>query len=231
MGDRALPVRLAEPNEEAAEAGRAPQTNRRGQLLGGKGQRTRLNIVNETLDMLAAGPLGEVTMANVTKRLGLNAAAFYRYFKDIGEVLVEALDRLTQDTDALLPLVEKDWPTAEIHPHALAFVDAYFDLWRRHAPLIRARNSLADAGDPRFVACRREAARALTVALTQKLEPAIPLPSTAASPYVMASLLMTVVERTATVTEHGRYADVQSWSDLRIGLAEMVEDAILRRRN
>jgi AcrR family transcriptional regulator len=224
-------MKLAAPHDDTAEAGTAPHHNRRGQVLGDKGQRTRVNIVAETLDMLAVTPLPQVTMASVTKRLGLNAAAFYRYFKDIGEVLIEALEQLRQDTDALLPLVERPWPAAEVHQRALDFVDAYYALWRRHAPLMRARNSLADAGDPRFVACRREAARALALALARKLEPSSTAPTAMASPRAMASLVMTVVERTATVTEHGHYADVQSWPDLRVGLAEIIEDAIIRRRS
>jgi AcrR family transcriptional regulator len=217
-------------SREGAGSTRGPDYNRKGQLLGEKGQRTRANIIAETIRMLPDRPLAEVTMANVSARLGLDKAAFYRYFKDIGEVLLAGLDRVAEEAEALLPFVDRDWPDAELHGRALEFVDSYYALLQRHSALIRARNSLADGGDVRFVESRSRTARPLFLAIRRMLETESAPPAGTSSASAMATLLITAVERAVTVTAHGRYVEAQPWSELRVGLAEMFESAILRRR-
>jgi len=216
--------------EDIAEALESPHHNRRGQLLGGKGQRTRTRILVEMLKMLPTTPLPEVTVANVTRRLGLNAAAFYPYFSDMGEALIAAYDCVLEDAEKPLALLEKDWSPDATRACALEFLDAFFWLWRRHAHLLRARNALADAGDVRFVQSRRQLVEPMARALAEKLEGAPRREGEDASSLAVASLLFMTLERAATVASLGVYADLQPWSDLRLALGAMFEAAVTEKR-
>jgi AcrR family transcriptional regulator len=212
------------PGEEIASRLKSPHHNRRGQLLRGDGQRTRTRILVEILKLLATAPLSEVTMANVTKRLGLNAAAFYRYFSDIGEALIAAYECVLDDAEAILPIIEQDWSARGARVVALEIVDAFHRLWKRHAPLLLARNSLADARDPRFVACRRRLVEPLTLALAARLEATRP-PGQEASAVAVAGALMMALERAVTLSANDIHGVDQSWPDLRLALAEMIQAA------
>jgi AcrR family transcriptional regulator len=209
-----------------AQSGPVPHFNRKGQQLGEKGLRTRAAIIAETLALLPSKPLSEVTMAAVTKRIGIDAAAFYRYFADIGEVLLAALERANDEADDLRPLLQADWPPKDVRAQALVFVDAYHELFKRHAPLLRARNSLSDAGDPRFLDSRIELARGLTEDLAKKLGSADHVAEGQVTPFGMASLLIMSVERAATLRAQEIYKTGPEWADFRLGLADMIGAAI-----
>ena len=216
--------------EDIAESLKSPPHNRRGQLLRGKGLRTRTSILVEMLKMLPTTPLSDVTVANVTKRLGLNAAAFYPYFSDMGEAMIAAYECVLEDAQKPLGLIEKDWPAEGMREAALQFVDAFFRLWRRYAHLLRARNALADAGDTRFVQCRRQLVEPMARALVKKLEGGSRREAEGGSSMAVASLLFMTLERAATVCALGVYGDLQPpWPDLRLALAEMFEAALTER--
>ena len=227
MTDPALDATTSTAGDAYVHAAETPHQNRRGQRLGDKGQRTRTSILVATLEMLATMPLADVTMAEVTKRLGLNAAAFYRYFADIGEVLVAAYACVTEEAERLTSLIERDWSHMGADAAALELADAYFKFWRRHAPLLQARNALADAGDARFVLCRRQLAEPLAQALAGKLQ-GVEEPDLA-SPIALASLLIMALEHAAAVSAHPVYRSERPWPGLRLALAEMIAAAVARR--
>jgi AcrR family transcriptional regulator len=220
--------RLEHASAPTSDGWKKARTDRRIRSLGGKGLRTRASIVAMTLQLLAQRPLPDVTMANVAKELGLTKTAFYRHFGEIAEVLLDALDGLTAEASGLLPLIVESWREDDPYASALKFVDSYQALWQRHAALIRARNSLADAGDARFIAARRETAQPLAFALAVRLGATAPGAAPLAPAFSMASLLIMAVERAATVVAQNLYPE-QAWAELRLGLAEMVRSAVLER--
>jgi AcrR family transcriptional regulator len=207
--------------EDFAERLRSPHHNRRGQPLRGDGQRTRTRILVEVLNQLNTRPLAEVTMANVTKQLGLNAAAFYRYFSDIGEAMIAAYECVLDDLEALTPMLDRDWHGSDGRVASLEFIDAFFKLWRRHAPLLLARNSFADARDPRFLECRRQFSLPVQRKLAAKIALFHPGQATSQS-NAMASLLMMSLERSVTLAVSDMYGASGMWPDLRLALADML---------
>jgi AcrR family transcriptional regulator len=205
-----------------------PILNRRGQVLGRKGLRTRAGIIDETVGLLETLPAHQITMAAVTKRLDLDAAAFYLYFEDIGDVLIAALGAVADDLAALIPILSRAWARSETFERAFEFVDAYHDVWVRHAMILRARNVLSDTGDARFLEARMSAAQPLAFALSDKLEAHFTVEDPhPVSPFGMASLLIMAVERASTISAQRVYEDTVAWSDYRVGLARMIEAALV----
>jgi AcrR family transcriptional regulator len=191
-----------------------PAHNKHGQVLGGKGRRSRERIIVETVELLRDTPVGELTMVAIVGRAGVTKAAFYLYFDDVAEVVLAALEDATQEFAQVAHYVARPWPSERLFEGALAFVHAYFGVWTRHMAVLRARNVLADSGDERFVASRGEASRAAGAALTEKLAPCQG-PGTDVQPKALAKVLLTALERSATVTAmdlHGRSVEYEQTS-------------------
>jgi AcrR family transcriptional regulator len=102
--------------------------------------RTRLSIV-EAARRLATSA-GPVRVADVATEAGVSEATFYRYFRDVGAVLFDAMQGLWPGTDhALAPVAASD-DAAERVAHAVA---AYLDHVIAHRAAIRAIASSAMA--------------------------------------------------------------------------------------
>jgi AcrR family transcriptional regulator len=206
----------------------APALNKNGQVLGAKGRRSRERIVAETLALLAEGPVTDLNMALIVRRAGITPAAYYLYFDDVGEAVLAALEAPTQEFVELGALAARPWPPGQVYDCALAFVNAYFGVWKRHMAVLRARNVLADAADPRFEAIRAEASMTVVAALTEKLAARPPRGGHAAlaSPRMMTNVLLTSIERSAIVTAldlHGRSVESEETSR---ALAHLLELAL-----
>jgi len=218
----------APSSEDLLEQLRTPHHNRKGQLLRDKGQKTRTSIIVEALNMLAEGPLSEVNAANITKRLGLNPAAFYRYFADMGEVLVAAYECVLEDAEKILPLLDGAWADGET-AQGIEFLDAFHTLWTRFAPLIRARNSLADAGDSRFILCCRQLLEPFAEALAKQLPPRLGAEGEASS-LAVAGVLLMAMERTVTVATYNGFSPGYPWPGLRRALSECFAAVVAGRQ-
>ncbi len=55
------------------------------------------NIINATIEVLKTKPLYNVTMLDIIKAAGLSKGGIYLYFKDIDELLVEAINALARE--------------------------------------------------------------------------------------------------------------------------------------
>jgi AcrR family transcriptional regulator len=205
----------------------APALNKNGQVLGAKGRRSRERIIAETVALLAEGPVTDLNMALIVRRAGITPAAYYLYFDDVGEAVLAALEAPTREFVALGALAARPWPPGRVYDCALAFVNAYFGVWKRHMAVLRARNVLADAADPRFEAIRAEASMTVVAALTEKLAARPPRGhADAASPRMMTNVLLTSIERSAIVTAldlHGRSVESEETSR---ALAHLLELAL-----
>jgi AcrR family transcriptional regulator len=193
-----------------------PALNKHGQVLGGKGRRSRERIIAETVELLRDTPVGELTMVAIVNRAGVTKAAFYLYFDDVAEVVLAALEEATGEFADVADLVTRPWPPERLFDSALAFVHAYFAIWSRHMAVLRARNVLADSGDGRFAANRTQAVHLVIAALTAKLAgTAHATPAADVPAKVYANVLLTAVERSATVTAmdlHGRSVESEQTS-------------------
>jgi len=59
-----------------------------------KSERTRAAILNAALDFIWTRPFRDLTVQSVTAPIGVSRSAFYRYFKDLHEVMEALLDML-----------------------------------------------------------------------------------------------------------------------------------------
>jgi AcrR family transcriptional regulator len=172
--------------------------NKSGQLLGPKGSRTRLRIVEATEKLLADANGVEPTLAEVAGAASISAPTFYLYFTDVGEVVLAVVEQLAPRLDPLLALLDEPWPADQLFQRAKHFVEAYFDYWLGNAPQLRVRNQRADQGDARFVALRMTATDVLIAALSRKIAERPVAGGLPCAPRDTATVLVTALERLAT---------------------------------
>jgi AcrR family transcriptional regulator len=92
-----------------------------------------------------------VTSALVTQRLGLSPSAFYRYFGDINDAILELTAGMRVTADGIAALVDEgDWAGDGAEATALAVVDAMAGFWTEHRALYRVTELCAGEGDQRF---------------------------------------------------------------------------------
>ena len=58
-------------------------------------------IVEATIEVLKIKPLYDITMLDIIKAAGLSKGGIYLYFRDIDELLVEAINRIGNEQDAI----------------------------------------------------------------------------------------------------------------------------------
>ncbi|MFC4595716.1 TetR/AcrR family transcriptional regulator [Sphingobium tyrosinilyticum] len=181
--------------------------NKSGQVLGRKGSGTRDRVL-EALGRLLADMRGVApTAAAVAREAGMSAPAFYLYFSDVGEAVLALLEQREHNQQDLLDLLAQPWPKSDLFASAGNFVTSYLNYWSLNAPLLRARNRLADQGDERFIKLRVMSAEELTNALAGKIGNPPFKDGLPCSPTAMATVLVTALERLATVSALNLYPD------------------------
>lgn len=134
-----------------------------------KGQEKRERLIQATAELLAVKSLHELRAADIVKKAGTSAPNFYLYFHGVDDVVLAAVEGVTQIDPAILAAVQAPWPADALFEHALRFVRAYVDHWRAHAPVLRARAMRVAEGDPRFLAAETQASIELLKSLAAKL--------------------------------------------------------------
>ena len=77
---------------------------------GPRAMRTRVALLDTTASLLREVPFHQLTSAHVTQRAGLSPAAFYRYFADLADAIVELTARMGDSVHAIAELVrDADW--------------------------------------------------------------------------------------------------------------------------
>lgn len=200
-------VRVGGPRLTAAER-KARPLNKSGQLLGPKGARTRLRIVEAAGKLIADSAGVEPSLTDLAVAAGISAPTFYLYFGDVGEVVLAVVEQLGPRMDPVLALLEEPWPADQLFRRAQAFVRVYFDYWLRNAPELRVRNQRAEQGDARFVVQRLTATDDLIAALARKItDPPFP-GGLRCAPETTAMVLVAALERLATTFVLKLYPDM-----------------------
>lgn len=209
---------------------KSEQTNKSGQRLGPKGSNTRARVLECLAQLLEETRGVAPTSASVARAAGTSPAGFYIYFSDVGEALVALLETRGQSLEVVVEHLSEPWPSSEIFDRALRFVHEFMGYWHANAALLRARNRLADQGDERFIKLRVESVEQLTRALSAKIGGSTPAHDLPFKPDAMATVIITALERLATVVALQLYpqqADAQD--DLVHALAHMVTVAVRER--
>lgn len=172
--------------------------NLNGQKLGRKGRDTRARIIAAAAELVADGSDVPVTLSAVARRCSLGMTSLYVYFNDLTELLIAVLEPVAATAEeAFMARLRPRWPDEELGVQSRRFVEAYHAYWLKHAPLLHLRNAMADAHDRPMMELRIEVALPMIHLFAAQMGAQ---PSQTLSPaYAMASLLMTGLERAATV--------------------------------
>ncbi|WP_435057650.1 TetR family transcriptional regulator [Streptomyces sp. bgisy060] len=116
-----------------------------------RGLQTRQKLMAATVELLASRSYRDTKVVDVAKEVGTSPATFYQYFPDIAGVVLEASRLLVKETTAALDdFADGAW-TSEGLSGANRLVQAVFDSWSNHLPVMRVLNALAAEREPRFV--------------------------------------------------------------------------------
>lgn len=179
-----------------------------GQRLGRKGRDTRERILAATERLLAGPADNPITLSAVAREASLGMTTLYLYFNDLTELLLAALEPIMASAqESYVGHLRSRWPDETLSEHCLTFVEAYHAFWVRHSRILHLRNSYADSNDERMRRHRVEVSQPLIELLVQQMggDPAI----AHSRFYAMASVLLTGVERLATVATDVNFPRLQ----------------------
>ena len=181
-----------------AGAGAGVSRNLNGQRLGPKGRVTRERIIASAAELVAAGDGSAISLSAVARHASLGMTSVYVYFNDLTEVLLAVLEPVMEEAEAAyLGRLRHRWPDDELPERCLDFVSSYHGFWERHSKILHLRNSMADAHDERMLFQRVQATLPIIRLLVGQMD-GVPSDEESATG-AMASMLMTGIERAATV--------------------------------
>lgn len=224
----------------AASVSAEPVTyNLVGQRLGRKGQETRERVLAAMLTLLSDPDGPPVTLTAVAKEASVGMTTLYLYFPAMGDLLLAALRSVMGSAEeSFLHLIRDYWPDRDLGAACLAFHQAHYQFWKRHARLLQMRNSFADACDMAVLRYRSEATRPLLDLLIMQMG-CDPQPADTACGH-MATVALVGLERVATVVTtphfhftsqaHGGSSEETYIGDLIRAQAAIVEIAIRHQR-
>jgi AcrR family transcriptional regulator len=207
-----------------------------GQRLGRKGQETRERILIAALRLIEASDEGVITLSAIAREVSVRMPNLYRYFPDLGELLMACLKRVMDSADeAYMDRLRIRWPEASLEDAVLDFLRAHHKFWQTHTRILHLRNNFADAGDERFVEYRYVNSRPLIKLLMQQMDGD---PDDAHAPCAdIATVVLTSFERLSTVVTNSPFrviaeisgvVDKQAYVD-RLILAEATMIALVIR--
>jgi len=130
---------------------------------GPRAMRTRQALLDVTEALVREVPYRDLTSAHITQRAGLSAAAFYRYFADLGDAIAELTVRMGASIQAVADLVRHaDWSNDQASDSALLVIGAMAEFWAEHRSLYRVTDLLAEEGDARFTPVKARTFAVLT---------------------------------------------------------------------
>lgn len=202
---------LNEPATKNA-ASKSVTHNQIGQKIGSKGLRTRLKLIDVTVSLLDTHGLRDLTVADIARAATTSPATFYVYFDGVPEVVLAALETVTQSTPELVEMAAEDWSDPRCRSNSRIFVERYCAHWWEWRTIFRCRNLASEEGDRRFQDARRASVAPLIEALTTQISraQAKSLVPNNLSARASAGAILTLLERLAAV---GPLSEPQSGID------------------
>jgi AcrR family transcriptional regulator len=218
----------------------APSHNQMGQKLGRKGLETRERIISAMLSMLQYTDNQPVTLTAIANVAEVRLTNLYRYFPDLGSLLLAALDRVMATADtAFLNQLRHRWDEENLDADCIAFLQAHFRFWAHNARLLHLRNTLADNKDERVIEYRNVTIKPAILLLAQQLS-AKSNSMICPENHLTAIVLHTGIERLATVLtnplldpfiKHPRGGSEDTYrQDLILAEAEILSVTVRERR-
>ena len=204
-----------------------PELNQSGQTMRSKGLRTRRNLIDATVGLLASTPIRDLKVIDIAGAASMSAATFYVYFDSVIDAVLAATAELSQSTPELVAIVQSQWTDRNHHERATAFVGRYLAFWDDHRPLLRARNFAAEEGDIRFTRTRESAIRPLLTAMAEhmsraqgegRIDPHL-------HPHASAGTLLMMLERLGALAHLYDGSGVVTFEQLKVAAAHTVVTA------
>lgn len=172
--------------------------NLNGQKLGRKGRDTRQRIINAAAELVADPSAGPVSLSAVARRVPLGMTSLYLYFSDLTELLLAVLEpAMAEAEESFVWRLRERWPDAGLADCCSTFIADYFAFWERHSRILHLRNAMADQHDRRMMQHRVDFAMPIMTLLIRQMDGDPQGPEFGS--FSMASLLMTGIERSATI--------------------------------
>jgi AcrR family transcriptional regulator len=189
--------------------------------LGAKGQRTRQQLIDATVDLLETHGLRDVSVVDVARAAQTSPATFYVYFKGVPEVVLAALEGASQNSPELEAVIARDWMGPGAAEAARAFVECYTELWNRNRTIFVVRNLAAEEGDARFYEARMTQARPMMDAISEQVARAQAAGRTPAdlSARSCAGTVLMILERLSAIGPMSSHADGVGYADLKAAAA------------
>ena len=171
--------------------------NLNGQKLGRKGRDTRDRVLAAAAEIIAEGE--EISLSAVARRASLGMTSLYNYFSDLTELVLALLEPVMETAEeAYIGMLRERWPDEALAEHCGLYAQRLHAFWMRHAKLLHLRNNMADAHDHRMMLQRVRATQPVIDLFARQMDGD---PEVHDSPAMaMASVLMTGIERSVTVT-------------------------------
>lgn len=177
-----------------------PTHNLQGQVVGRKGQLTRLRLIDTLCEMLRHRPLNDLRIMELCREAKTSPGTFYLYFKDVQDLAFEAI-RIYQEIPVELDeLLQSEWPVEEAFCHARRFVVGYVRYWQERYHLLQIRNLTADQGDDRMVELRHCCVVPIMERLAAKIAAAPRPVAGPLTPLAGATVIMGSLERLAALS-------------------------------
>jgi AcrR family transcriptional regulator len=121
-----------------------------GRVPGRRGRATRDKLLRATSDLLDKRSYRDLTVVEIAKRARTSTATFYQYFTDVEAAIAELAHALAEEGPRLVGIVNKGAWRTDGYDDAIKLVDAFVDLWERHATILRVVDLATAEGDLRF---------------------------------------------------------------------------------
>ncbi|MFD6335345.1 TetR family transcriptional regulator [Streptomyces niveus] len=197
-----------------------------GRTVGDRGRQTRLLLLKNLVEELAATGYRGTTVMGVARRSKTSPAAFYHYFPDI-DLAILALAQNVASAGSASCSAETESISPQDAPHRLTVAEAvqtFFALYEEHRVVLRVIDMKSAEGDQRFTELRRRFLRGLHADLSQAAQSAHP----SAPAHAVASKVAPLVLMLAEVAAHD--GELEEWSldaeAVRTSAAELVHTAI-----
>ncbi|WP_375398845.1 TetR/AcrR family transcriptional regulator [uncultured Sphingomonas sp.] len=211
---------LTEPTLTEPTPGHPPQSqtaashNLLGQRLGRKGRDTRERILAAMARLMSKPGSEPVSLSAVAREASVGMTTLYLYFADLGELLLSALEPVIADIGSFNDLARFRWPDDRLEACCIAYVEAHYAYWARHARLLHMRNSFADANDVRFLRLRVRASAPQIANLVRQMDGDV---EDRASPCLnLAVVLITGIERLTTASTNPNFPIVAREAGLKL---------------
>lgn len=177
-----------------------PTHNLQGQVVGRKGQLTRMRLIETLCEMLRHTPLSQLRILDLCREARTSPGTFYLYFRDVQDLAFEAIRLYQEIPEELDDLLQADWPPDAAFEYARRFVTEYVRYWRERYNLLHIRNLTADQGDERMIELRHSCVVPVMERLAAKIAQARAYNVGPLTPLAGASVVMGSLERLAAVS-------------------------------